>query len=880
MPEISSNPFLSALARSGLLDSEQFETIAAVVDPAAEPKSIASLLVREQVLTPWQAKFLLSGRDNLLIGKYALLERLTQDELGDKFLALHQQLGRRVDLQILPAELTQQADLWQRFLGETTAAAKLDSPALVHVYDVDQHQGRYYIVSEHFEARPLQLILSRGETWDLVDIAQIARQWLAGLKYAVGNGVLHRDLNSQSLLVAEDGTAKVGNMTLGSLSRRLHQADADVMVATTAEDDIAQLGRALLQFVDTCGGAADPHSRQRLRAIFDQLTRVRSGDVELPGIQANLEQWIARQQRAMADAVDAAKSAKPSGKPGAATVPSNSVFQLMLRYQPWSWVAASCAALGVVGLFGWWIGLLGGQSPSAGDPLTDKPPAARRIDPRGSAAAKKADSVKSGPSSPLDQAVQKQQAAAQAADESGAANPPPADKGDSSTPPADASAEPKAAEPAEGSTTAPPAPAVSPLPGQRAPAPAVSPVGTEKMITVEESMRNGVESGDAPVPPSDSGSSVPSAPNPAGEAPSPAGESVPSADPQSPPFAGLPTAFELPADSNEQSPRTIGLVHTGGQHLLALTLLSDRELTRKTDFELVRDAGELSQSWTVRGTQRGNREPIELARFWLEESRLQFAWLAGASANQNFGYMRNCVLKLECRNDFRYLPLRAPLQLPALTVSADSPQAKSEFELPFLPEGALHVVVTKIGAQPADAKDAFLFVFEPLEQEIPERGVCSVFLTQKTDRFFRLDLEAKIGKKSTVAAKFLIAANPFSPTDRVYSPKLYEELDTLLENHAQDVSAEVTGRTEFWEANRNSKELEGKITKFKETIEDAKSRLEASNMMVNQLHEQHAATEHLFGQPIEVRIYFDLGEQQVDLARFSAITDIAGAANQ
>src|SRR5690606_4204601 len=154
---------------------------------------------------------------------------------------------------------------------------------------------------------------------------------------------------------------------------------------------------------------------------------------------------------------------------------------------------------------------------------------------------------------------------------------------------------------------------------------------------------------------------------------------------------------------------------------LALSLLSDRVVTRKTDFELLRDPGDQSQSWTVRGNLRGKAEPVEVAKFWLEENRLQFAWKPGAKENQNFGFLRNCLLKLECRNDFRYLPLRAPLQLPALTVTADSSQAKSEFELPFIPDGELHAVVTGIGTQPADANDAFLFVFEPTEQVIPER---------------------------------------------------------------------------------------------------------------------------------------------------------------
>ena len=70
-----------------------------------DPKRIASKLVRDKMLTSWQAKLLLAGRSRLTVGNYRLLSRINRDELGDRFEAIHSQLGRKVVIQIFPSSI-------------------------------------------------------------------------------------------------------------------------------------------------------------------------------------------------------------------------------------------------------------------------------------------------------------------------------------------------------------------------------------------------------------------------------------------------------------------------------------------------------------------------------------------------------------------------------------------------------------------------------------------------------------------------------------------------------------------------------------------------------------------------------------------------------
>ena len=106
----SKDDFLACLKASKVIVPEQLDEALAGFD-SDDPRQIAMALVRRKLLTKWQAKYLVAGHSRLHVGNYQLLERLRRNEFGDRFLAVHEQLDRLVEIQILPKSLNDQQDL-------------------------------------------------------------------------------------------------------------------------------------------------------------------------------------------------------------------------------------------------------------------------------------------------------------------------------------------------------------------------------------------------------------------------------------------------------------------------------------------------------------------------------------------------------------------------------------------------------------------------------------------------------------------------------------------------------------------------------------------------------------------------------------------------
>ena len=104
MSTINKDDFLAALRKSNVLSPEVLQ---AWLDknPTNDGQQTALHLSKAGLITRWQAKYLMSGRHLLKIGNYVLLERISQDELGDLFIANHESLDRKVLIQFLPTEL-------------------------------------------------------------------------------------------------------------------------------------------------------------------------------------------------------------------------------------------------------------------------------------------------------------------------------------------------------------------------------------------------------------------------------------------------------------------------------------------------------------------------------------------------------------------------------------------------------------------------------------------------------------------------------------------------------------------------------------------------------------------------------------------------------
>ncbi|HEY2954559.1 MAG TPA: protein kinase [Candidatus Eisenbacteria bacterium] len=164
------------------------------------------------------------------ISHYRLLEPLGKGAMGEVWLGEDTQLPRQVAVKLLPQRLTQDAEAVDRLLREAQAAASVDHPAVVTVYEAGLDQGRPYLVMQRVEGESLEVRLTRGPLpiGDAIDLAALIADALAEV-HALG--IVHRDLKPANVILTARGP-KVLDFGVASL-RGSPQLTADGIAVGT-----------------------------------------------------------------------------------------------------------------------------------------------------------------------------------------------------------------------------------------------------------------------------------------------------------------------------------------------------------------------------------------------------------------------------------------------------------------------------------------------------------------------------------------------------------------------------------------------------------------------------------------------------------------------
>jgi beta-lactam-binding protein with PASTA domain/predicted Ser/Thr protein kinase len=140
-------------------------------------------------------------------GRYTVLQRLGSGGMADVWLADDSHLQRQVALKVLHARFAQDREFVERFRREAEAAAALQHPNVVAVFDRGEVDGTYYIAMQYLEGRSLKQVIDAGLTPE--QAAGVIRQVLEGARFAHRHGVVHRDLKPQNVIVDAEGKATV-----------------------------------------------------------------------------------------------------------------------------------------------------------------------------------------------------------------------------------------------------------------------------------------------------------------------------------------------------------------------------------------------------------------------------------------------------------------------------------------------------------------------------------------------------------------------------------------------------------------------------------------------------------------------------------------------
>lgn len=145
----------------------------------------------------------------MISDRYEILEKVGSGGMADVFRAKCHRLNRFVAIKFLKQEYCQDAKFVSKFRGEAQAVAGLSHPNIVSIYDVGEDQGMHYIVMEFVEGITLKRYIEEKGKLSVKEACSIALQIAAGLEAAHGNGIIHRDIKPQNILISRDGMAKV-----------------------------------------------------------------------------------------------------------------------------------------------------------------------------------------------------------------------------------------------------------------------------------------------------------------------------------------------------------------------------------------------------------------------------------------------------------------------------------------------------------------------------------------------------------------------------------------------------------------------------------------------------------------------------------------------
>jgi tetratricopeptide (TPR) repeat protein len=164
--------------------------------------------------------------------RYEILDEIGSGGMGRVHRARDRRLGREVALKRMPESLRDHPTAVSLFLGEAQAAARMNHPNIVTLYDADQEQGHFFITMELLHGLPLNAVLKEHGAFDAVDTARLGLQACAGLTYAHAQGIVHRDIKTANLFITKEKALKIMDFGLAKMVEAVRDQNATLIAGT------------------------------------------------------------------------------------------------------------------------------------------------------------------------------------------------------------------------------------------------------------------------------------------------------------------------------------------------------------------------------------------------------------------------------------------------------------------------------------------------------------------------------------------------------------------------------------------------------------------------------------------------------------------------
>ena len=246
------------------------------------------------------------------LGPYEIGSMIGSGSMGEVYRARDLRLRRDVALKVLPVAFATDDARLRRFEQEALAAAALNHPNILTVYDIGADAGTAFVVAELLQGRTLRDALQNGPL-PAVQAIDYARQIAAGLAAAHEQGIVHRDVKPENVFVTHDGRVKLLDFGIARIQRRADNPGGETVVADDATEPGMVLGTIGYMAPEQVRGQPVDHRADifALGCVFyemlagrraftgptaaDTMTAILAQEpAEIEASDASIDQWLRR----------------------------------------------------------------------------------------------------------------------------------------------------------------------------------------------------------------------------------------------------------------------------------------------------------------------------------------------------------------------------------------------------------------------------------------------------------------------------------------------------------------------------------------------------------------------------------------------------------
>src|SRR5215210_5465895 len=239
-------------------------------------------------LCPNDGSVLVKTGDKLLgqtlAGKYRVEERISEGGMGTVYRATHVLMEKQVAIKVLHPSLAADEKIVARFTREAKAASRISHPHAISVTDFGESEnGVVYLVMEYLRGRTLKDVVRSGGPMTLARAVEIVRQVSGALEAAHHEGVVHRDLKSDNIMLEEatgGDWAKVLDFGIAKIQQTehsIHETDPGL----TAPNLI--IGTPQYMSPEQCSQASDIDARSDIYSFGVIVFEMLAGHVPFSG---------------------------------------------------------------------------------------------------------------------------------------------------------------------------------------------------------------------------------------------------------------------------------------------------------------------------------------------------------------------------------------------------------------------------------------------------------------------------------------------------------------------------------------------------------------------------------------------------------------------